>query len=353
MRANQGNSVPKQVRFSTAPRVAIWKTRNIRGWLRHSGLLLFVLLCVGCSGDYGTVGDDDESVSPEVTDNGGNATSSEVQASQDGDYGENLLIGSYNIQVFGQSKLQNQPVMDYLAEIALRFDVLAIQEIRSAQQDVLPRYVAIINAYGAKFSYIIGPRLGRTTSKEQYAFVYDSERLEPIGTPFTVPDPNDVLHREPFVARFRVRSNDPDNAFTFALINIHTDPDETDIELNVLDDVYRYVRKQLPEEDDVILLGDLNVNERKLGELGQVPGIGYVIANQATNTRGTATYDNILFDQMSTQEFTGRSGVFRVDREYGLTIEQTLQISDHFPIWAEFSARESSSRLASGNRTTR
>jgi hypothetical protein len=39
-------------------------------------------------------------------------------------------------------------------------------------------------------------------------------------------------------------------------------------------------------------------------------------------------------------EFTGRAGVFDFGREYGLTDQQALLISDHFPVWAEFSVFE-------------
>ena len=101
---------------------------------------------------------------------------------------------------------------------------------------------------------------------------------------YTVDDPDDLLHREPLVGWFRVRGPPPDQAFTFSLINIHTDPDEVQHEINVLDDVFRAVRDDGRGEDDVILLGDLNADDRHLGQLGQIPGIRCVILNMNTNT---------------------------------------------------------------------
>ncbi len=94
-------------------------------------------------------------------------------------------------------------------------------------------------------------------------------------------------------------------------------------------------------EDDVILLGDLNVDHYHLGELGQLPGIAYVISGQTTNTRGTKSYDNILFSRHTTTEYTGRFGVFDLMAEFDLTRDEALDVSDHLPVWAEFSARES------------
>ena len=150
-----------------------------------------------------------------------------------------IRIASYNIQVFGTSKMGKPHVMDILAKVVRRFDIVAIQEIRSVDQTILPRFVDLINAEGAKYDYVIGPRLGRTSSKEQYAFVYDTNRIElDQGSVYTVNDPQDLLHREPLVARFRVRGPPPEKAFTFQLADIHTDPDETDTELDALADVF-------------------------------------------------------------------------------------------------------------------
>ena len=99
-------------------------------------------------------------------------------------------------------------------------------------------------------------------------------------------------------------------------------------------------------EDDVILLGDLNVDEKHLGQLAQVPNIAWVIAGVPTNVRRTKTYDNILFDRVSTSEFVGRGGVYDFQRQFRLTAEQALQISDHFPVWAVFSTQERQSKVA-------
>jgi endonuclease/exonuclease/phosphatase family metal-dependent hydrolase len=255
--------------------------------------------------------------------------------------GETVRIASFNIQVFGSSKSNKSHVMDYLARIARNFDVIAIQEVRSQSQDIIPRYVELINAAGRHYDCVVGPRIGRTVSKEQYAFVFDRETVEVDRSQlYTVDDPDDLLHREPLVGWFRVRGPPPHEAFTFTLINIHTDPDETKQELNVLDDVLLAVRNDGRGEDDVIVLGDLNVDDHHLGQLGQVSQISWAISGIPTNTRGTKLYDNIIFQRHATVEFTGNAGVYDVIREYNLTMDQALEISDHLPVWAEFSVYE-------------
>lgn len=255
--------------------------------------------------------------------------------------GETVRIGTFNIQVFGDSKLNKPHVMDILARVARQFDVLAIQEVRSQNQDILPHFVDLINATGRQYDYVIGPRLGRTTSKEQYAFVFDRASIEiDRNQLYTVSDPEDLLHREPLVAWFRARSAPPEQAFTFSLVNIHTDPDEVEREVDALADVLRAVRDDGRNEDDVILLGDLNADDHHFGRLGQSSGLAWVVSGVPTNTHGNAQYDNIIFQQQATREFTGKGGVYDFMRQYNLTLEQALEVSDHLPVWAEFSVYE-------------
>lgn len=254
---------------------------------------------------------------------------------------DTIRIATFNIQVFGRSKLDKPQVMDVLARIARQFDVLAIQEIRSEDQDIIPQFVEWINAAGRQYDYVIGPRLGRSITKEQLAFVFDRASIEVDRNQlYTVDDPDDLLHREPLVGWFRVRGPPADQAFTFSLVNAHIDPDDSANELNAMDDVFRAVRDDGRNEDDVIILGDFNADDRHLGPLGEMSGIAWVVSGIPTNTRGTHQYDNIVFDRNATREYAGRGGVFDFMREYNLTQEEALAVSDHLPVWAEFSVYE-------------
>jgi deoxyribonuclease-1-like protein len=252
-----------------------------------------------------------------------------------------LRIASFNIQVFGASKLSKPAVMNVLADVVRQFDVVAIQEVRAKTDDILPRFVDLINSTGRHYDYLIGPRLGRSNSKEQYAYIFDTTIVEADRSAlYTVADPDDRLHREPLVAWFRVRGPPQDQAFTFTLVDIHTDPDEVTREVDALADVVRVVRNDGRHEDDIILLGDLNADDAHLGRLGSLPQIMAAISGVMTNTRGTHQYDNLLFSKVATSEYTGRSGVFDLIRGYNLTTEEALQVSDHMPVWGEFSIYE-------------
>jgi endonuclease/exonuclease/phosphatase family metal-dependent hydrolase len=255
--------------------------------------------------------------------------------------GETIRIASFNIQALGTTKSRKPHVMDLLARIVREFDIVAVQEIRTTDQDLLPNFVDLINKTDRYYDYVVGPRVGRTSNMEQYAFLFDSAAVEVDRSQlYTVADPDDLLHREPLVAWFRVRGPPPDQAFTFTLVNIHTDPDETTRELDALADVYRVVRDDGRREDDVIILGTLNADDRNLGCLGQIPGMTWAISAIPTNTAGTGQYDNILFHGSATSEFTGRNGIFDFLRKYNLTLEEAIEVSDHVPVWVEFYAHE-------------
>lgn len=260
-----------------------------------------------------------------------------------------VRLATFNIQVFGVAKLKRTAAMSVLSQIVRRFDVVAVQEVRAKDQSVVPRFVSLINASGSSYAHVLGPRLGRSSSKEQYAYIYNRERIELLkNSVYTIHDPRDYLHREPLVARFRVRGPPVHRALTFTLINIHTDPDEVVQEINVLDNVFDAVRRDASREDDVIMLGDFNADEKHYGELGRMPGLKWAIAGQNTNTRMTRAYDNILFDGRATSEFTGRSGVLNLMREFRLSQDQALVVSDHMPVWAEFTGTEDVPAVTSG-----
>jgi deoxyribonuclease-1-like protein len=253
-----------------------------------------------------------------------------------------ILIASFNIQVLGKSKMEKPSVVEVLARVIRQFDVVAIQEVRAKEDNILPQLVAAVNADGHRYNFIIGPRLGRTVSKEQYAFVYDTTRIEqdPSATG-TLSDPTDLMHREPFVARFRARTNPPEQGFSFWLMNAHTDPDEVPEEVDALSQAFPLMLNARADEDDVILLGDLNASEQQFGNLGKIPNITWTVTgNTMTNTRQNKAYDNILFDRIRTSEYTGRWGVYDIEGVFGISREDALMVSDHLPVWAEFSAWE-------------
>ncbi len=299
---------------------------------------VMVLVLIGLGGYLGC---DPSSIQPSANDTSAVTASSNAQysAAIPDRTANTILIGSFNIQRLGPSKLKDPWVMDKFVEVIRRFDVIALQEITSKDQRTLPILVEQVNQRGGRYSYAISPRIGRTTYLEQYAFVFDTSRIR--GGPqfsYVVQDDRDALHREPFVGRFQVIG--PGQPFQFSLINMHTDPDEIKTELDVLADVYVNVRQYEYPEDDVMLLGDLNAPPNKFQRLGTIPAFVPLINGIPTNTRKNKTLDNIIADRIATREFTGRAGTIDLEKMFNIPLDDAERISDHLPVWAEFTVNE-------------
>jgi endonuclease/exonuclease/phosphatase family metal-dependent hydrolase len=293
--------------------------------LYYSLIVLSVVLFSGCVGE-------NQDISPTQT----------PPTTQGSELGGTIKIAAFNIQTFGQSKAGNPVVMDILSRIVRNFDVVAIEEIRDASQTAMPALRDRINTMGEpKYDFIIGERLGRTTSKEQYAFLFNRETIEYIpGSAYTYPEPagHDLFHREPLVAAFKARNGN----FDFVLIVIHTDPDEATEEINSLPIVITDAQARFQGEGDFIVLGDLNADCKYFDENSASPlrtgNYIWLMDNTVdTTTKATdCTYDRIIITEPAKTDYTGTSGAFRFDTLYGLTDTQTVKVSDHYPVYAEF-----------------
>jgi deoxyribonuclease-1-like protein len=256
--------------------------------------------------------------------------------------GESILVATFNIEILGDMKISKPDVLDKLARICGAFDVVAIQELRSKNgEGVIQQLAAAIKSTsGRTMSYVIGERLGNSSSKEQYVYLYDQASiLCDVEQVYTVADPDQLLHRPPLVAQFRARKPNPQDAFTFILANIHTDPDMAIAETDAMQLVLGAVLADGRNEDDVILLGDFNTSNKRLGRLGEVKGLVDVLRDEPTTPNGKNQYDHIFFLQFATREFL-RGGVLDTVREFRISLEEAEEISDHLPVWAEFSIYE-------------
>ncbi|WAI01355.1 lamin tail domain-containing protein [Methanogenium organophilum] len=253
---------------------------------------------------------------------------------------DELRIGAFNVQVFGVSKASKPEVMSVLADTIRTFDIVSIEEIRDSSQTALPDLVNLVNSDGSQYEYVVGERLGRTSSKEQYAYIYNTKTAVLTSTPYTYPEPagTDPFHREPYIASFGAINGD----FDATMITVHTDPDEATEEINSLDAVVDYAVSHTPYDQDVIVMGDFNADGSYFKEdcSSSMTSSEYewIIGNDVdTTTKSTDyTYDRIVLTKSVTPYFTGDAGVFRYDTQYGLTQDETEDVSDHYPVYAIF-----------------
>ncbi len=267
---------------------------------------------------------------------------------------ETLRIASFHITAFDANKSSNPKIIDVLARVIRNFDVVAIQGIQSKDQTFVPHFLSLINKDNSQYEYELGPQVGRNEHKQQFAFFFDKQTVEiDRQATYTVADPHDRILYEPLVALFRARTLNPETAFTFKLVNVHLDPVNSAEELSTLHDVYSVVLGDIDQEDDVLLLGDFSTDTSSL--LDWCDSFGIQPTHQY-NTAGsiiTTDTDNLCLHKRATQEFNGKSGMIDIVRIFNLTTGEATIISDHFPVWAEFSTSEGGRPSRFATRKTR
>ncbi|OHB68291.1 MAG: hypothetical protein A2V70_20435 [Planctomycetes bacterium RBG_13_63_9] len=252
-----------------------------------------------------------------------------------------LRVATYNLGRLDEKKLRTPQVADVLVRLLPKFDVVAVQDVEARDQGGLLRLVEQINATGQQYDFAVCPSVGHSGMERHSGFVFNQAAVEiDRSTVCSVEDPERRFRHKPLVALFRAKGPGQAEAFTFKLINVHVEPDRAAVELDLLDDVYRAVRDDGTGEDDVIMLGDFGVAGDRPGPLSQIPDVTAAIIDTPTSLRGGRPVDNILFDRRATREFTGRAEVFDLMREFDLQLQDARAVSDHLPVWAEFSFYE-------------
>ncbi len=285
----------------------------------------------------------------------------------------NLLIGTWNIRNFGRiygkwdentgSPKRNLRAMAYIAEIVKRFDVIAIQEVKldtSAIRMLLEEFLG--SQWGLIVSDVSG---GSKGNSERLAFIYDKRRVQPSGLageivlpPTAEGDPTQQFDRTPYIVGFQSGKE------KFALLTAHIKygniPTERLGELKALAEYIaveiRHRAKTGSEENNLIVLGDFNIDDRGDNPLFQAfISTGLVVPSQLLNLKTTCAgkpkyYDQIAWFMGDLDLLTSEgAGVINfagaVYRE--LTLKQmSYRVSDHFPLWAEFLIDRSSEQMA-------
>lgn len=298
-------------------------------------------------------GENGELQSITITPRGGPEDTVESRSTSAGPSRPTIRIATFNLVRLDETKLANRQVSDVLVRLLSKFDVVAVQDVQARNRGVLLRLVEQINATGRRYQFAAE----RNALDQSSAFVFDQDTIEvDPSTVGPVEDPDGRFRHRPLVALFRVHGPDPAEAFTFKLVNIHIDPKQAAAELGLLDDVYRAVRDDGANEDDVILLGDFGADTDRMDQFAEILDVTTSITGTPTTVQGIGPVDNILFDRRATTEFTGRAEVVDLMREFDLTLQAALEVSDHLPVWAEFGScegYESAHMAEKAARTTR
>lgn len=253
-----------------------------------------------------------------------------------------LRVAVLNLDGMEEKRLRDARLAERLGRIISRFDLIGLTGLRGKDASGV---VALVDAANAKtpgrYDFAVAPWPSAPGELVYSALVFDRAAVEVDRRSVRcLDDPTSRLTQSPLAAMLRARGPDPAEAFTFKLVCVRADPQRPAEELPALKEAFLAVRDDGSGEDDVIMLGDFGVDERNLGPLGAMLDVMPVLSGVPTTVRGTARTTTILFDRRAGGEFTGRAGVFDVIRELDLSIEAAEEISEHLPVWAEFSVYE-------------
>ena len=250
-----------------------------------------------------------------------------------------ITIAAFNIQILGKTKREKTEVMDVLARTVREFDIVLVQEIRDVSETTAPIFLDIINALdGPEYAFIRSERLGRTTSKEAYAYFYNTQTVSyHEGTAHVWDDQGDIFEREPYIAGFAAKE------FDFTLVGIHSKPDDAVKEIGSLTMVFDAI-KAGQDDQDIIALGDFNADGTYYDEDDDSQPLRdsiyyWTVSNDVdTMTKTDWTYDRIvMLDSTYSSEYVMDStAVYYFNDVYGLNQAFTEEVSDHFPVFAEF-----------------
>ena len=265
--------------------------------------------------------------------------------SESRDRGDVARIATFNIKIFGETKMGKADVVSELVNITLRYDMVVVQEIKDLDQTVPYDFLDAINAesnetYGLVLSERSGQQEDDQGGQEQYAFYYRTSRFNVESAWLHNDSQLDEFQREPFISTFQLLSDNGTVLENLTLITVHTKPANAVNETAALHNVVE-TYKTNTTESDIIILGDFNADcsYASTYELNQLdirsPDYLWVVPDSADTTFSENThcaYDRIVLTSDVDDRFFGRWGV---DRNMS-----SSDVSDHFPVWFDLDIRE-------------
>lgn len=302
----------------------------------------------------------------------------------------NLIIATWNLKEFGHTTQRLPESYFYIAEIISRFDLIAIQEIKSTLKDL----EIIMRLLGKDWAYLINDITeGRDGNSERSGYLYNKERVNPSGlagelTLWDELTKNSIvkqLKRTPYITGFSSGWKQ------FEIINLHLHPGDADDDIALRQTEVRLLMEAIQHKlknkrmwsDNIVITGDMNLYHPKGSKLNDKPAVDLFnsggfreiesLIGKDTNATGTQIYDRLFFHVndyfrfMRNTEGKESGGVFNffdhifketsfksyvaeMKKVYGGKEDMNLeanqqkyfrntwrknQMSDHYPVWAE------------------
>ncbi len=287
----------------------------------------------------------------------------------------NLILGTWNIREFGNTKYNGRmpESLYYIAEIISRFDLIAIQEVRTDMKEFDQMLSILGDNYGVHVSIVTQ---GKSGNSERLAFLYDKRTVsfKNIAGQVVLPkanNPADQFARAPYVIRFQAGWI----KFDIATVHIYYGDDvksgaKYKKRVQEIGGVVEYFSKNYiddkgkNEADNIFILGDFNIEDTKAATYKAATSAEFAIPGSILNgnLRGSnqsedKSYDQILYYSKYRNIKFSKAGVYnyystvfndfdlyeeRINKHYGKKLAKknfkefrSYQMSDHLPLWLE------------------
>lgn len=242
-----------------------------------------------------------------------------------------IRVASYNMEILGPAKEARTEVFSAMARIAAGFDLMAMQEVGSNSSRASDEScVEVMDAFVAKVDEAAGGAIYAYVRGGQFAFLYRKDRLEAKSwRPY---DGAEKFAYAPLEAYFQVIGR----PFNFTAVTVHTKPSFAAAEIPEIAGVMEEAAAA-SSDPDVLCLGDFNAGGEYYDEgpgldLAGFPSSRFftVIPNNADTTVGkkALAYDRIELSSSMATDYAGT---------WGIVHPEELSLSDHYPVWADFS----------------
>ena len=242
---------------------------------------------------------------------------------------------SWNLENLGKSKSDQE--IRFMANTVNSYDIIAIQEVVAGLggAQAVAKLAEELNRKGAKWDYVISdPTSSSAYKTERYAYIWKTKHIKKIGRAWLEKKYHLEIDREPFFCTFEYQKKQ------FTVVNFHAITKKMQPETEI-----KYF-KLLPDEYpdlNLIFAGDFNCPQSHTVFI-PLKKMGYksILVNQKTSLKKTVKNGKYLaseFDNM----FYNAAKIKSIDKgfipfyTFFRSFEEARMISDHLPIWFEFS----------------
>ena len=277
----------------------------------------------------------------------------EPEAIDDVPEASKLKFAAWNIRNFGPKKEVKEGEInrvEYIEKILSQYDFIAItelmeQETEDPEGEKFPEFVETLNllSKNGDYKYMISPVVGKGVynQDERYVFLYKKDRVHCVEGGQIYED----IFRDAYYATFRAGKFD----FTVIVVHIHYgDGTSAPRKQNKkLGELYRTVQKSKDDENDILLVGDFNMepsdesfNALLTGSFKVTPLFEFDRESKTGDVSNFADtprlYDNIFFENDEVREYLS-SKVDQFHKTYFQGNKDAAKVvSDHRPLSAVF-----------------